>query len=646
VLEALRSPETATRLAAVTELGRLARGDVRFASSALLHALRDTTPEVRLAAWTVLYDWSWYGLLREVEPVFLELLRDPDPDLRAAATSLLGNADTDEGMQFPAMIDALVRNLGSEHPEYLRLRTIEALERVRFPEDPVIEALRGAVRDPSKPVRLAAVEALGWVAPLRTADDLAASLANDPDPEARRLAAEALYRAADLTLPDQELPAGVARALVLALDDAEPDVQRAAIKTLGAWRHEPAADRLAIFLEDCESACPLGQLDPRTEAIESLADIGLVRHVPLLLRCLESPLPQLREEATWAVGRLGPAATVALPHLTRLATEGSQQERAAALRGIASWGHLAASAVPAIEANLGQGWDVARATAHAALRLASEDVRHPGLLRVLLSGLPQADGVSEKGLVALGPDAAPALEEILNLRRLARQDPRRSRLRSSTVARIARSIGPWADAATPLLVEAARAATPEDPPPWDEWAAVAAISSDATLREEALAELARALEKHPSDRGLIHEIGSIGPLARRFAPRLAALLQDPDDDDLRLMAAMALHRIEGERESAAAPLLRREILRDPRHVEPFLGEAAVARLLGVETLLVRAGHPRATVRADAIRWLGALRRTGSDEERQRVLEALQRAASDPVCSVRHAASLARLRLGT
>jgi hypothetical protein len=125
----------------------------------------------------------------------------------------------------PAVFRALAAHLGPE-PEPVRATVARALGHADNPE--ALEALEPLLRDISPAVRLAAVTA---VAKHGAVDDmvpaLAALIAADPNPLARRLAVHAIYVTRDR--------ADAIAALHVASVDADPGVREAAIRVIAGF---------------------------------------------------------------------------------------------------------------------------------------------------------------------------------------------------------------------------------------------------------------------------------------------------------------------------------------------------------------------------------------------------------------------------
>lgn len=156
------------------------------------------------------------------------------------------------------------------------------------------------------------------VARLDRAPQLMASL-QDPNPEARRQAAEELYATAS-TVPDPQ----------------RREWQQAASRVLAESLRDPSETirfRAARALRGAGSPAP--------EAVEAL------------VKCLGDSSARVREEASWAIYQVGPAAKSAVPALLTQVTNPVFKERYLAVVVLGQIGPAAASAVPALARALG-----------------------------------------------------------------------------------------------------------------------------------------------------------------------------------------------------------------------------------------------------------------------------------------------------
>jgi HEAT repeat protein len=220
-------------------------------------------------------------------------------DVRLAVSGVLGGIGRPQDAD---IIGFLLRDPSSR----VRRSAVEALARLE--PGTAAEPLRLALADESAAVRIAAAHALGRSESDEIATDLA-RLATDEDPRVRGAAARSVVaRFARAPVPDSEETAQ--RVLEAALCD-EPSVVLAVLEALREHggpdagracemlsRPEPEIVREAVRciaahaeLAGVEAVMPLvshPDWSVRAEAIQALADRGLAKGVPAILRRLET----------------------------------------------------------------------------------------------------------------------------------------------------------------------------------------------------------------------------------------------------------------------------------------------------------------------------------------------------------------------
>ncbi len=176
------------------------------------------------------------------------------------------------------------------------------------PDPRPIEVLIEALSDSDALVREAAAQALGLIGDPRAADPLARRL-KDPDEYVRKRAASAL-----MLLPSADALVALNEA---AVNDPAPDVRRYAVEALG-WLAHPVSVRTLIKALDDESA------EVRTSAARYLGRLGNKKAVDaLIVRFFKDEDADVRWAAVRSVGQLGGKA--AEPALTRLLTSGAEE---------------------------------------------------------------------------------------------------------------------------------------------------------------------------------------------------------------------------------------------------------------------------------------------------------------------------------
>ena len=321
---ALEDPEPAVRCAAATSLGR--RGGA-LALSPLVRRLEATAAEdategedeiaVLISALVELAQPC--GLHSEVADQAVALLggrlEGAGESVRLAIATVLGRIGRPQDVQ-------LVTFLLKDESDRVRRAAVEALARLEPGEAP--EPVRLALADESPLVRVAAANALGASSSPRAQDDLA-RLAEDRDPWVRAAALRALgAHAKRVGGPDEVVLALLERAST----DEGPVAMAAveALRTIGGAasvrvvrpllsRRETELVQAAVgcvaqhgTAQDLEALLPLLSHDHwsvRTEVIQGLAERGMVKAVPSILRRLETEQDDfVRDAILRALGRL------------------------------------------------------------------------------------------------------------------------------------------------------------------------------------------------------------------------------------------------------------------------------------------------------------------------------------------------------
>src|SRR5262249_4273488 len=130
--------------------------------------------------------------------------------------------------------------------------------------------------------------------------------------------------------------------LVNSLKNRHAGVRRHAAKTLGRLKLEPslAMRQFSKSLGDSDAVV-------RISAINGLEKIG-PRAVPALAQALSHPDKQVRREAAWALGRLGPPAEPAVPALAQALKDKDLRVAQGAARSLGMIGPGAAPAILAL----------------------------------------------------------------------------------------------------------------------------------------------------------------------------------------------------------------------------------------------------------------------------------------------------------
>ncbi len=261
-------------------------------------------------------------------PSLVTLLRDKDPKVRAAAANHLGDMHEKASAAVPALVSLLgddgvsgneallgtapvprvsdsairaLQRIGAaavpdvtsalENPDAnMRVGAIKVLTGIRLPPKEVVPALVRILKDSKKDVRRSAVEALGGLGKTATAALPALiTLAQNDLELAVRWSAVAAVSAID-SEGTQAIPVSIR-----ALGDKDPNVRGEAARTLGEYG--PRA-------KSAVAALTLGLADKEQRARWISFDFCMQRAV--------------RYDEAEALGKIGPAATSALPRLRKM----------------------------------------------------------------------------------------------------------------------------------------------------------------------------------------------------------------------------------------------------------------------------------------------------------------------------------------
>ena len=203
--------------------------------------------------------------------------RERTPDFSGLAKEVPEPESSDEE------IATLINTLQSGD-ENIRTLAVDALGRIG---PRAIDALAGAIRDPSTEVRLAAADALGRIPDNRATTPLIEAL-QDSDEEVRAVVARSLGRIGD---SDGFIP------LISALMDPDAGVRASAEKALGSFG-EKAAGPVRKLLSHTN---PL----VRGSAAAILATIAVTAAIPDLEQLVTDPDTEVQERAVVALGSLG-----------------------------------------------------------------------------------------------------------------------------------------------------------------------------------------------------------------------------------------------------------------------------------------------------------------------------------------------------
>lgn len=450
-LAALRPPEAVPALLAA--LWTLLPGDEMHAVK-VLGAMRDprtgaallflvdsqsTSPELRRAAvkaLTELPEESWPPPAGWIPEIMLRrALRDPDAATAATAAELLARTKTGRDelrgdlmrsvpgrrarYRTPACVTVTVCAFIQDRPDLfgetqdyrdvptlIKLLDPAAVPTVRRAAASALGALGGAE------ATAALLAALGDA---RIGEAVAGAVARLPQPPVRELLAVLGGTAGDGQRPYAALALGLlecaeAAPLLLAAlgDETAPRLRAAAADALGALRHGPAAERLAVLAADGEESGTL-----RARAVHALGLIGVRESLPGLLAAVRDPSNPVRLQAARALG--GFPGLEAARALGALAAQDADRDIArAAVLALGGMGACAAPVLASLTQPLRQDVDVDREVITALARCPGPEAV-AGLMQ--LTGPDLSEGLHVMVAEALGrvraPQSAAALGALL-----------------------------------------------------------------------------------------------------------------------------------------------------------------------------------------------------------------------------------------
>lgn len=269
------------------------------------------------------------------------------------------------------------------------------------------------------------------------------------------------------------------------------------------------------------AAVALLKAGPKGEAL--LREKGL----PALREGLADPTPAVREHSAYTLGLLGPLATPVAGDLQKLCTDSDKHVRAAAFDALRAVG--VADYVALAKLLTHKDDEVARLAGEliALAPRVPKEAAEP-LAAALKSANPNVVRATADALASLGPDAAPAVPELIALLQglYKDRDPRKPRNEADS--------GPELAA----------------------WNALVKIGAAAVGPVAKLLDAPNSLLLYYALRAL----GDIGPAAKPVAPAVKKMLQDRFADNA-LEAAYALLRM-GDSEADALALLKRGLASD------------------------------------------------------------------------------------
>lgn len=370
----------------------------------------------------------------------------------------------------------------------------------------------------------------------------------DPVAGVRLRAATALQKAGAKALP----------ALIAALKDDDPRFRAAVLDVLGRIGAD-AGEAVPAVVEQLKGADPA----VRTAAAAALGKIGPAAKagVPALVESLKDRGWAGRRIAVEAVGRIGADAAAAVEPLVGLAKAGAPELRISSVEALGRIGPAAKSSVPVLVECLKHRDEDLRRVAGVALGMVGPD-GVAALLKALSEGDEMLSNAAEAGLVEAGKAVVPILIETAK----ASKDVKVRQ----PVLDVLGLIGPEAEAAVPLLIEALKDEAEELRSSGAK--GLGHIGAKAKAGVPALA----ATLKDGSATVRAQAAGAlllIGPESKEAVPALAAALKDANAD-VRRFAVGALGAIGRPHVADVIPMIRMLV----KDVDARVGETAEAVL--------------------------------------------------------------------
>jgi HEAT repeat protein len=615
---ALKDPDPRVRAEAARTLARLGP-KARPALTALKEAFKDPDADVRAQA-----GYALAAMGPENLPLLLDALASGDP------RGMLRTALRQFG---PAVVPGLLKALAADEPR-LRRAAAAALGEYPLSARTIVPALRRALSDPDVLVRVEAASALHTVNPFCTdAVPVLVKALKDTNADVRLRAVAALqdfdsdFEEAVAALrqaladeaggvrvqavlalcridPEQQGPRALP-VLVAALGDKDPDVCAQAVSVVNQVAYQnkdelrAAGPALRTIVKNRKEYAPQAV----TAALWALREQGLDARdaVPLLLDAARSGDPLVIEAALRDLPAIAPKDPAVFAALVEALRHKDGRVRIAAVNGIVQLGPGAKPAVPALVAAmrssddphfraqaafglgvLGPAAEVAAASlgdlltdrhpdvqvgaAIALLRISPNQTK--AALPALVRYLSRAEAVyiysAQDVLKMLGPDAVAGLTEALKSKDL---DLRRGAVRGLAM------LGPAARPAVPALKQALKdedlgvrvgAATDLAGLGVRDAELVAVLTESLTCRDQDLREQA------------VGTLATLEPVTKPAAPALLRIFKDPDEGNLRILAARALVGV-GQEVEAVEPALVAAL--EDRN--PEVRQAAVQAFVGV-----------------------------------------------------------------
>lgn len=361
LLEALNSPDTKTQVKAIDELGAQGSRAVQTVGplSELLKADDAVVRRHVVKALVAIHPGP-----KIMIPIFIKLMKDPDPGVQtrvlsaiteageAAVPGLIEALNNDEaaywvcvvlrqiGPAAKAAAPALTEKLKDSRPD-IRIQAILALGAMGDAALPAVPQIGEAVKD--ERTCAAATFALGRLKKIPAdAENALWANAKGNNPF---LSTVSIWALTNQHPEDPALRRAATQHLMRRLKDKDALVRVAAARALAALPPDPEIT-LPIFKEEMKDA------DPTTlkHALDALAMLGEAA-VPSLVNILEKH-KELRVEAAYTLGQMGPKAAAAVDALAKLVDDENLQIATEAIIALGKIGPDAKAAVPTLCAAL------------------------------------------------------------------------------------------------------------------------------------------------------------------------------------------------------------------------------------------------------------------------------------------------------
>lgn len=602
----------------------------------LLEVLKDPEPEVRGQAALALGRMGPEA--KSAVPRLIRLLEDTNEQVSGRAAEALGRIGPEARGAVPAlartandMRGELQRGMwGGLRRTPVRYDAAEALGRIGPEAVPAIPALVRLLRDKEEAVRFQAAEALASIGP-GALPSLIDTLRSAPR-EARIGAAQAVE-----FLGSDAAPAVMA--LVAALDVTDVDLRHQATQALGAIG-PAASDAIPALIELLDddgqflrtSADTGYQATVSEDASEALGKIGPAA-IPALREALQGRSLHARVRAVQALHLIDPLDPSSLPFLVellkndRFLDDGQLEDvwffgPADAAEILGKMGPAAELAVPVLTHALDRTADLQIAAALARIDPCHEQARQA--LLSALGGEEDFDYAAEL-IAEIGPSANWAIPHLLQAWRRAVADPEHDFEADSVVG----ALGAMGPGAVPALIEALNSTDYDSSE-----AAAEALSNMGSEASPAVPVLIKRLAgEHPDL--FIQALRKIGPEASSAIPHLAQLPDLYADE-----AAQALANTGKASVPRLTAALRTQSLRWRSAAAQALGQIGPEAHEAIPALLAALHDPRMAVRAHSAEALGKI---GTDTDR--TVPALASALTDEYVEVRRRAAEALGLLG-